>query len=83
MTGASLGIGAPVSALTRIVNGPKVPVVAPLLAMMVMSPLTPTLAAAGVPDSAPVLVSKVVQDGCPWIAKVTAPLLEDTLGRKE
>jgi hypothetical protein len=41
------------------------------------------LAATGVPESVPVLVSKVAQDGCPSIAKVTAPLLEDTLGRKE
>lgn len=83
MTGATLGVGAPVSALTRIVNGPNMPVVAPLLAMMVISPLTPTLAATGVPERVPVLVSKVAQDGCPSIAKVTAPLLEDTLGRKE
>ena len=70
MTGGKLGVGAPTSALTRIVNGPNVPVVVPLLATMVTSPLSPTSAAVGVPESVPVLVSKVVHEGCPSMAKL-------------
>ena len=70
-------------AVTRIVNGANAPVFTPSLAVMVMSPLTPISRVAGVPDSVPVVVSKVAHDGWPPIANVTTWLPEDTLGRNE
>ena len=75
--------GALAGALTRIVNGPNFPLFEPSLAMMVMRPLSPTSPVAGVPESVPVVMSKVVHDGCPSILNVTTPLLAVTLGRKE
>ena len=74
---------APAVASTRIMNGAKVPVFTPSLAVMVMGALSPTSPVAGVPESVPVVVSKVAHDGMPAIEKTTALPPEDTLGLKE
>ena len=63
-----------------MVKGPTDPVLVPLLAMMVMSPVSPTSFVLGVPLNTPVLVSKLAHAGCPSIAKVTTPLLAGTVG---
>ncbi len=79
--GASL-LGA-VTGFTRMVNGPTDPVLLPLVAVMVMSPVSPTSPGPGVPLNIPVLVSKLAHAGSASIANVTTPLFEDTVGWKD
>lgn len=55
------------AALTAIVNGPIDELPPELVAVIVMPALVPTLAAAGVPVNAPVVVLKAAQAGFPWI----------------
>jgi len=55
------------AALMAIVNGPIDELPPTFVAVMVILPLVPTLAAAGVPVNAPVVVLKAAQAGFPWI----------------
>lgn len=66
-----------------MLNGPTDPVLTPLVAVMVMSSVTPASPAPGVPVKEPVLESKLAQDGIPSIAKLTEPLEDDTAGWKK
>jgi hypothetical protein len=54
-------------ALTAIVKGPIDALLLPLLPVMVIAPLVPSLAAAGVPVNAPVVALNAAQAGFPWI----------------
>jgi hypothetical protein len=80
MVGGAYLLGGCVSGLTRMVKGPTDPVSVPLVAVMVMSSVSPTSPALGVPLNRPVFVSKLAHAGSASIAKVTTPLLEDTVG---
>ena len=60
-------------ALTAIVNGPIDELLLPLVPVMVMLPVVPSLAVAGLPVIAPVLASKAAHVGCPLILNVTTP----------
>jgi hypothetical protein len=54
-------------ALTTIAKGPIDALLLPLVAVMLIPALVPSLAAAGVPVNAPVLVLKAAHVGFPWI----------------
>ena len=55
------------AALTTIANGPIDALLLPLVAVMLMPALVPSLATVGVPVNAPVLALKAAHAGFPWI----------------
>ncbi len=65
IVGGLLTVGGRLRPLILMVNGPIERVSRPSVTLMVMSPLSPTLASSGMPVSVPVSVSKVAQDG--WL----------------
>jgi hypothetical protein len=67
-------------AVTLILKGAKDAMALPSLALMVMSPVTPTLLLAGVPEIWPVLGLKLAQLGKPLAEKVAVPEVVETVG---
>ena len=72
--------GAAGAAVTSILKGARDAVALPSLALMVMSPVAPTLRAVGVPEISPVLELNLVQLGKPLAEKVAVPPVVEAVG---
>ena len=76
-----LGGGGGAAVVTVIVNAGREAVCVPSLTLIVIGPDAPTLAAAGVPLSLPVVVSNAAHEGLPVMAKVSVlALASEALG---
>ena len=77
-----VGGGGGAALATVIENAGSAALLDPSLTLITIPGSVPTLAAVGVPDSCPVLPSKVVHEGLAAIEKVSfAPLASVALGR--
>lgn len=68
------------AAVTSILKGAKDAVALPSLALMVMSPVTPTSLLVGVPEISPVLALKPAQLGKPLAENVAVPAVVEAVG---
>jgi hypothetical protein len=67
-------------AVTVILKGDMDATAPPSLALMVMSPVVPTLLLAGVPEIAPLLGLKLAQLGNPLTEKLAVPVVVEAVG---